>query len=77
MSTTEFNPYNYEAYYEHRIDVDNISYTLYRKGETFEIGYVQYNARTNFAHVTVGDISEEEFENDIALAIESREIELK
>ena len=77
MSTTQFDSYNYEAHYDHRIDVDNVSYTLYRKGGTFEIGYVQYNDRTNFAHVTVGDISEEEFESDIALAIESGKIELK
>ena len=77
MTATEFNPYNYEAHYDHRIDVDSISYNLYRKGEAFEIGYVHYNVRTNFAHVTIGDISEESFEDDIALAIENRKIELK
>jgi len=77
MTTTEFNANNYEAHYDHRIDVDNIIYTLYKKGGTFEIGYVQYNVRTNFAHVTMGDISEESFEDDITLAIEGREIELK
>jgi hypothetical protein len=77
MTTTEFNANNYEAHYDHRVDRDNIIYTLYRKDETFEIGYIQYNARTNFAHVTIGDISEESFEDDIALAIEGREIQLK
>lgn len=78
MNTVKtFNPSNYEAHYDNSIDVDNVYYTLYRKGETFEIGYVQYNVRTNFAHVTIGDLSEEEFEHDIALAIESRDIELR
>lgn len=78
MSTLNtFNPNNYEAHYNCRIDADNLSYSLYRKNETFEIGYVQYNTRTNFAHVTIGDLSEEKFEYDFTLAIENRDIELQ
>lgn len=63
----------YKAIRTRQIDINNISFDIYFNDQ--EIGYGQYNVRTNTAHIS--EVYNGADESELETKIESREIELE